>query len=144
MRNFASVHAPLRTRLLFKPWVIFYHYREENHEEEFEQDGGLDELDASVLHESLEQHPEPSSPQQESATSSPEQQLSTSPEQKPVTSAEQQPARVQANKTKRSVMTQTEEIKKAKPSVPKYVPAYGPHQKFTRRYEALPSGTWTH
>ena len=66
MRNFASVHAPLCARLLiFKPWIIFYHYREENHEEEFEQDGGLDELDASILHESLEQHLEPSSPQQE-------------------------------------------------------------------------------
>ncbi|XP_068700031.1 uncharacterized protein [Montipora foliosa] len=32
-------------------------------------------------------------------------------------------------------MTQTEEIKKAKPSVPKYVPAHGPHQMFTRRHE---------
>ena len=95
----------------------------------------MDELDASILHESLEQHPEPSSPQQEPATSSPEQQLSTSPEQNPVTSPGKQPARVQADKTKRSVMTQTEEIKKAKPSVPKYVPAYGPHQKFTRRHE---------
>ena len=96
MRNLASVHAPQCTRLLlFKPCIIFYHYREENHEEEFEQDGGLDdELDASILHESLEQHPEPSSPQQEPATSSPEQHLTTSPEQNPVASPGQQPARV--------------------------------------------------
>lgn len=42
---------------------------------------------------------------------------------------------MQANKTTRSVMTQTGQKNRTKPSVPKHVAEYGPHQKLTRRYE---------
>lgn len=77
----------------------------------------MDELDASLLQELLpvsstneqKQHPENSS----------RHELSTN----------------QVNKTTRSVMTQTGGRNEAKPSVPKHMPEYGPHQKFTRRYE---------
>lgn len=77
----------------------------------------MDELDASLLQELLpvsstneqKQHPENSS----------KHELSTN----------------QVNKTTRSVMTQTGGRNEAKPSVPKHMPEYGPHQKFTRRYE---------
>ena len=45
---------------------------------------------------------------------------------------------MQANKTTRSVVTQTGQKNRAKPSVPKHVTEYGPHQKLTRRYEEGP------
>lgn len=77
----------------------------------------VDELDASLLQELLpvsstneqKQHPENSS----------RHELPTN----------------QVTKTTRSVMTQTGGRNEAKPSVPKHMPEYGPHQKFTRRYE---------
>ena len=47
---------------------------------------------------------------------------------------EESPA-VQNNKRTRSVMTQTGQKNRTKPSVPKHVAEYGPHQKSTRRYE---------
>ncbi len=84
-------------------------YREEEIEEDFEEQEGENELDASTLLEAI--------------PSEQEQQL---PE------LEEQP--IQPNKT--SVMTQTEGIKNpTRFTVPKHVPEYGPHRKFSRRYE---------
>lgn len=84
-------------------------YREEEIEEDFVEQEGEDELDASTLLEAM-----------------PSEQEQQPPE------LEEQP--IQSNKT--SVMTQTEGIKNPpRPTVPKHVPEYGPHQKFSRRYE---------
>lgn len=85
--------------------------------EDLEEDGGLDELDARILQEFPP------------ATCTEEKQ------QQPAHILVEESPAGQANKTTRSVMTQTGEKNKAKPNVPKHVPEYGPHQKLTRSYE---------
>lgn len=71
----------------------------------------MDELDACKLHEAA----------------GPEQEHQQAELEEPPT---------QAKKTMISVMTQTGEGNKTKkPSIPKHMPEYGPHQKFSRRYE---------
>ena len=85
--------------------------------EDLEEDWGLDELDASFIQEFPP----------DSSTEEKQQQPANIP-------VEESPA-VQANKTTRSVMTQTDQKNRTKPSVSKHVAEYGPHQKSTRRYE---------
>lgn len=77
----------------------------------------MDELDASLLQELL------------TVSSTNEQK------QHPENSLRHELPTNQVTKTTRSVMTQTGGRNEAKPSVPKHIPEYGPHQKFTRRYE---------
>ena len=100
-------------------------YREEEFEEDFEEQEGVDELDASTFQEPLAPEQEQQPPESEPLASEQEQQP---PESEDKTT--------QPDKILRSVMTQTGEIEKlSKPSVRKHIPEYGPHQKFTRRDE---------
>ena len=88
----------------------YFSYREGEFEEDFGEQERVDELDASNFQEPLAS----------------EQQQPPESEDRPN----------QPNKISRSVMTQTGEVEKlSKPSVPKHIPAYGPHQNFIRGYE---------
>ena len=99
----------------------------------------MDDLDASTFQEPLAPEQEQQPPESEPLASEQEQQpleselLPSEQEQQPPES-EDKPT--QPDKILRSVMTQTGEIEKlSKPSVPKHIPEYGPHQKFIRRDE---------
>ena len=125
-------------------------YREEEFEEDYEEEG-VDESDASTFQEPLAPEQEQQPPELEPLASEQEQQplesepLPSEQEQQPPGSEplpseqEQQPPEsedkpTQPDKILRSVMTQIGEIEKlSKPSVPKHMPEYGPHQKFIRR-----------
>ena len=97
--------------------LVKFFYHSEEYLEDLEEDWGLDELDASFIQEFPP----------DSSTEEKQQQLAN-------ILVEESPA-VQANETTRSVMTQTGQKNRTKPSVPKHVAEYGPHQKLTRRYE---------
>ena len=111
-------------------------YREEEDEEDFEDQEEVDELDASSFQEPVASEQEQQPPESESLVS---EQVQQPPESRSLAfEQEQQPPEsddklTQPNKISRSVMTQTGEIEKlSKSSVPKHIPAYGPHQKFVR------------
>ena len=102
--------------------ALLFLYREEEVEEDFEDQEEVDELDASSFQEPVASEEEQQPPESESLASEQEQQPPESDDKL-----------TQPNKISRSVMTQTGEIEKlSKPSVPKHIPAYGPHQKFVR------------
>lgn len=96
-------------------------YREEYFEGENEEQEGEDELDASLLQELPSVTP----------TSEQEQQQPV-----PILSTQLEETVSQVQKSFKFVMTQTDKINNAtRPSVPKHVPKYGPHQKFSRNNE---------
>ena len=103
--------------------ILFYCvcYREEYFEGENEEQEGEDELDASLLQELPSVTP----------TSEQDQQQPV-----PILSTQLEETVSQVQKSFKSVMTQTDKINNAtRPSVPKHVPKYGPHQKFSRNDE---------